>query len=212
MLEIRQLELGPLANFIYVLADKETGEALVIDPAWDVASIGKLLDQEGWKLKAAVLTHNHFDHINGLGDILKFADIPIYIHKNDAAEVAKDFAHNLKPISGGETISLGACDFRFLHTPGHTEGSQCLEVNQNLVTGDTLFIGGCGRVDLPNSDPEKMYASLKKIATLDDRITVLPGHNYGPTPTGALSKEKQENPYLQLAAGSSLADFLRVVG
>ncbi|MBI4063788.1 MAG: MBL fold metallo-hydrolase [Elusimicrobia bacterium] len=210
-LEIRQLELGPLANFVYLLADSAAKEALVVDPAWDVPAIKKELGVGGWKLKGIFLTHNHFDHINGVGDVLKFADVPIYIHKEDAPVLDKNFKPNLKTLSGGEGIDLGGLKINFLHTPGHTEGSLCLRVSDRLVTGDTLFIRGCGRVDLPNSDPEKMYTSLKKIATLEDSLLVFPGHNYGPTPTASLAEEKKENPYLQIAAGSPLARFLEAV-
>src|SRR3989338_10612854 len=145
MLEIRQLELGPLANFVYLLADPKTLEAWVVDPAWNVPAIRKALEAEQWKLTGIFLTHNHFDHINGVGDVLKFADVPIFIHKEDAPVIEKDFKSNLKPLSGGEALALGGLSIQMMHTPGHTEGSLCLKVMDPLVTRDTLFIRGCGR-------------------------------------------------------------------
>lgn len=210
-LEIRQLELGPLANFVYLLSDGASKKALVVDPAWDVPAIQRALSQEGWTLQGMMLTHNHFDHINGVGNLLQFADIPIYIHRHDAPALDKNFQKNIKVLDGGEAIALGQLQLKFLHTPGHTEGSLCFEVADHLVTGDTLFIQGCGRVDLPNSDPEKMYRSLRKIAGLDDGLLVFPGHNYGPTPSAPLAQEKKQNPYLRFAAGSTLKEFLNVV-
>ncbi|MBI2069157.1 MAG: MBL fold metallo-hydrolase [Elusimicrobia bacterium] len=210
-LEIRQLELGPLANFVYLLADAQAKKALVIDPAWDVPAIHKRLEAEGWALDGIFLTHNHFDHINGVGQVLAFADVPIYIHKEDAGPLDQDFRKSMRVLSGGESVPLGQLKLNFLHTPGHTEGSLCLKVDNHLVTGDTLFVRGCGRVDLPSSDPEKMYSSLKKIATLDGQVLVFPGHNYGPTPTAPLDQEKKDNPYMQLALNSTLKEFLRVI-
>lgn len=205
------MELGPMANFVYLIADGDKKEAMVVDPAWDVPAIRKQLEDKGWKLKSIFLTHNHFDHIGGVGGVLQFADVPVRIHKDDAYALESEFKKNLQPLSGGDKIALGGLSVDILHMPGHTEGSVCFKVNDRLVTGDTLFIRGCGRVDLPNSDPEKMYTSLKKIATLDDKHTVFPGHNYGPVTSADLGEEKKQNPFLKLASGASLQDFLRVV-
>lgn len=211
-IEIVQMELGPMANFVYLLADPQAKEAFVVDPAWEVPAIKKELEHRGWRLTGMYLTHNHFDHINGVGGVLQFADVPIHIHKEDAPVLAKDFKSNLRELSGGEILKVGDIPIEIMHTPGHTEGSLCFRIHNNLVTGDTLFIRGCGRVDLPSSDPEKMYSSLKKIATLDDSHIVFPGHNYGPVENAALGEEKKANPYLKLVSSAPLPDFLRIVG
>jgi glyoxylase-like metal-dependent hydrolase (beta-lactamase superfamily II) len=108
-------------------------------------------------------------------------------------------------------MRLGKIEISFLHTPGHTPGSQCLKVGERLVTGDTLFIGGCGRVDLPNSDPQEMAQSLRRLSGLPAETVIWPGHNYAADPSATLGRELRNNPYLKLAA-KSLEDFLRLVG
>ena len=211
MIELRQLQLGPMANFVYLLADPVTKECAVVDPAWDVAAILKAVEAEGWTLTKAFLTHNQPDHINGVGPLLKTHDIPVFVHQEDA-DVLKAFASNLKKVRGGDRTTIGSLDVSFLHTPGHTHGSQCFHVTEKLLSGDTLFIKGCGRVDLPNSDPEAMYKSLRKISELPDKTLLLPGHDYGDKPCAPLSEEKASNPYLHLSATRGLQDFLRLVG
>ena len=210
VLEIRQMELGPLANFVYILSEPASKVAIVVDPAWDVPAIVGELNAKNLKLEGILLTHNHFDHINGVGELLKHKDAPVYIHHKDKDELPKDYEASMRVMDGGEKVTIGNLRLEFLHTPGHTEGSLCFRLADRLVTGDTLFIRGCGRVDLPNSDPEKMFHSLKKIATLDDGLFVLPGHNYGPVGECLLQVEKRENPYLRLASERTLADFLKI--
>ena len=210
-MELKQLELGPMANFVYLLADSNTKECAVVDPAWDVPAILKAVKDNGWKLAQILVTHNHPDHINGIGELLHEADVPIHVHRDDAYAL-KEFKSNLKPSSGGDKIKLGNIDIAFLHTPGHTQGSQCFLFSDRLVSGDTLFIEGCGRVDLPTSDPEKMYQSLKKISTLPDKTVLFPGHNYADAPCAPLKDEKQKNPYLRISASRGLNDFLTLVG
>lgn len=207
----KQIELGPLANFVYLLADPKTKECAVVDPAWDVRRILEEAKKLEVKISKVLVTHNHPDHINGIGELLKYADVPVYIHKEDAYAL-KGFKENLKPVVGGDSTTVGSIEISFLHTPGHTHGSQCFKVQDHLVSGDTLFIGGCGRVDLPNSDPEKMYYSLKKIASLPDQTLVFPGHNYGEEPCAKIEHEKERNPYLSASFKTGLQDFLRIVG
>jgi hydroxyacylglutathione hydrolase len=211
MIGLRQIQLGPMANFVYLLADPETKECAVVDPAWDVAAILEAVHQEGWRLRKILVTHNHPDHTNGIGELLKTRDLPIFVHEKDA-EALRSLGENLRMVRGGDTTALGRLTISFLHTPGHTHGSQCFLVTGNLLSGDTLFIKGCGRVDLPNSDPEAMYQSLRRISGLPDRTLLLPGHDYGDKPCAALAEEKEKNPYLRLSATRALPDFLRFIG
>ena len=135
--------------------------------------------------------------------------MPIYAHRDDAPliEVKRS---SLKPVAGGETIQVGGIPVTLIHTPGHTEGSQCLLVHGRLLSGDTLFIRACGRSDLPGGDPAKLYESLtKRLRPLDDETIVCPGHNYADTPTARLGDEKHENPFL---GAPTLQAFLRLVG
>jgi len=199
------MEIGPMQNFVYFVGDQDTREVLVVDPAWDVDAILKKAADEGYKIKGALITHTHFDHVNGLEDLLKKTDGAVYINKNEA-EFLKGMKGNIKKIEGGDKLKIGQAEITFLHTPGHTPGSQCFLVEQNLISGDTLFINACGRCDLPGGDPEEMYRSLTQLASLDESTILYPGHNYAEEPTSTIGNEKRFNPYLQT---TNLNDFLK---
>ena len=214
---LKQLELGPMQNFIYLIGDPQTREAAVVDPGWDVPQILRAAEQDGYRLTKAFVTHHHFDHVMGLAELLKVIDLPIYVHRDDARllEVAPS---SLKPVSGGETIQIGQVPVTLIHTPGHTEGSQCLLVNPapwggvngRLLSGDTLFIRACGRCDLPGGDPAKLYESLThKLKTLDENTVLCPGHNYADQLTSTIGDEKRTNPFLRMP---TLQEFLHLVG
>jgi len=207
----KQLELGPMANYVYLVAEPGTKECVVVDPAWDVPAILRAVEEGGWRLTRAIVTHYHPDHTNGLGALLQAKDVPVHVHKDDA-HALKAFKENLKPAAGGEKLFLGKVEITLLHTPGHTKGSQCLLISDRLVSGDTLFVGNCGRVDLPDSDPEKMYQSLRRLSGLPGRTVLLPGHNYAEAPSALLESEKLDNPYLRACAEGPLEDFLALVG
>ena len=212
MAGIRQIKVGHMENFAYLVADEVAKEALLVDPGWDAPILLKALEQEGWQLKAIALTHNHFDHVNATADILRAHDIPIYTHGADAGGLAASWRSSLRDVAEPGKCRIGTVEIGFLHTPGHTPGSMCLSVAGNLITGDTLFIGGCGRVDLPGSDPQQMYETLRRIAGLDGSLCVLPGHDYGSTVTATLASEKHANPYLKFATSGTLGQFLHAVG
>ncbi|MBI4003671.1 MAG: MBL fold metallo-hydrolase [Candidatus Omnitrophica bacterium] len=205
----KQLELGPMQNFIYLVGDPTTREAAVVDPGWEVPRILRCAEDDGYRITKAFVTHHHFDHVMGLGELLRAVDVPVYVHRRDAPLVKVE-PGSLKPLSGGETIDVGGVTIQLLHTPGHTPGSVCLLVNGRLLSGDTLFINGCGRCDLPGGDPRVMFESLSKtLKVLDDATTLCPGHNYAETPTARLGDEKHANPFL---AAPTLHDFLRLTG
>lgn len=203
-LYLKQLEVGPMQNFIYLIGDREKRECVIVDPAWEVDRVLSEADQDGMKIVAGLVTHAHFDHVNGLDDFLKRVHGKIYCHRGEA-EFLKAWRSELKPVASGEKLAVGEIEITFLHTPGHTPGSQCFLIQDQLVSGDTLFIGSCGRCDLPGGDPEQMYFSLKRLAELDEKTLLYPGHNYSEKPTSTLGEEKRQNPYLQ---SPSLQDFL----
>jgi glyoxylase-like metal-dependent hydrolase (beta-lactamase superfamily II) len=208
-LYLRQLELGPMQNFIYLIGDPDTHEAAVVDPGWDIPTILRTLEHDGYRLTKAFVTHHHFDHVMGLGELLTAADVPVYVHRQDAPhlEISRS---TLQVVSGGETVPVGRRSVTLLHTPGHTPGSQCLLVDGRLLSGDTLFIRACGRCDLPGSDPEQLYESLtKRLRPLDDATILCPGHNYADVPTTELGAEKRTNPFL---GARTKQEFLRLVG
>ena len=206
---LKQLELGPMQNFVYLIGDPQTREAAVVDPGWEIPTILRTAEADGYRLTKAFVTHHHFDHVMGLEDLLRTADLPVYVHRDDASHLPVPRS-GLTPVSGGEEVRVGSVPVTLIHTPGHTEGSQCLLVGGRLLSGDTLFIGACGRCDLPGGDPEKLYDSLtKKLKALDDHTVLCPGHNYAEVPTIALGEEKRRNPFL---GASTLHDFLHLVG
>jgi glyoxylase-like metal-dependent hydrolase (beta-lactamase superfamily II) len=205
-LYLKQVELGPMANYVYFVGDPHSREVAVVDPAWEVERIVSIAQEEDLTITKILITHSHFDHINGVEALLNQTKARAYINKLEA-EFMKAVWSDLVKVDHGDTLRIGNVDLTFLHTPGHTPGSQCFLAQNRLISGDTLFIGACGRCDLPGSDPEEMYVSLtQRLAKLDDRTLVFPGHHYAARPYSTIGDEKRFNPYLQF---QSLQDFLR---
>ncbi|HLD74005.1 MAG TPA: MBL fold metallo-hydrolase [Bdellovibrionota bacterium] len=204
---IRQKEMGPMENFVYLIGDKETKQAAIVDPGWDADAIIKMAEDEGYKITDILVSHFHFDHTNALAPLLKKIDVKVHLNKAEVPYL-KVGEGNLHAVESGDILTLGKTNIRFIHTPGHTPGSQCFHVDDNLISGDTLFINGCGRCDLPGSNPEQMYESLHtKLMKLKDETILYPGHNYAATPTSTIAEEKKNNPYM---IRESLQDFLRL--
>jgi glyoxylase-like metal-dependent hydrolase (beta-lactamase superfamily II) len=214
---------GQMANFVYLIGDRETRECVIVDPAWDVRGAIDEAAKDDMKVTGALVTHYHPDHvggeifgisIEGLPRLLELAPGKIYVNRQEAEgvrQVAGLSATDLTPVDGGDSIKVGGTEIRFIHTPGHTPGSQCFLVDANtLVSGDTLFIGGCGRVDLPGADPEQMYQSLtQKLAKLGDDVVLYPGHDYADKPKSTLGEEKASNYYLRVP---TLEAWMRLMG
>lgn len=198
-----------MQNFIYLLGDPATREAAVVDPGWEVPTILETARQDGYRLTHVFVTHAHFDHVMGLGQLLRAVDVPVYVHRDEAA--ALDVApSSIRPVDSGEVIRVGDAPVTLIHTPGHTPGSQCLLVDDRLLSGDTLFIGGCGRCDLPGGDPDALFRSLTgTLKQLDDRTVLYPGHHYAPVPTSTLGEEKRENLFLRIG---TLEEFRHLIG
>ena len=210
-----------MANFMYLVGDPQSREAVVVDPAWDVASLIDLAAEDGYTLVGALVTHYHPDHVGGdlfgtavpgLAKLLERHGVPIYVNKHEAEGVKAVTGvseSDLRRVDDGDTFALGDQEIRFLHTPGHTPGSQCFLVAGRLVAGDTLFVQGCGRVDLPGGDSEALYHTLTgKLARLPHDTVLYPGHNYGPTPISTIGDELENNYYLRIR---SLEDWRRLM-
>ncbi|HBR14019.1 MAG TPA: hypothetical protein DD723_00540 [Candidatus Omnitrophica bacterium] len=203
---IKQMEVGPMGNYVYFLGDAKTKEVAVVDPAWDVDFICNAAAQEGWKISAILLTHGHPDHTNGLNDLLSKQDVPAYISKFEAS-FFKPRHKNIRETEDHEKIKIGNIEIECLLTPGHTPGCQCYKTGEILVTGDTLFIDGCGRVDLPGGNARVMYNTLYNIILkLPESTMIYPGHHYGDAAFATLRSQKKTNPYLLC---SSMEEFLQ---
>jgi glyoxylase-like metal-dependent hydrolase (beta-lactamase superfamily II) len=217
-LYFRQIPVGQMANFAYLVGSKTRREALLVDPAW---SVDQLLDD--MQVVGALVTHYHQDHvggsifgmdIEGLAQLLARKPVPVHVNSNEAdglRQVTGASESDLRRCEAGDVLSLGPIRIRLLHTPGHTPGSQCFLVEEEgqpgrLVSGDTLFLGSCGRVDLPGSDPAAMYRSLNEtLRKLPDETLVYPGHLYSRDSEGTIGLEKQTRV-------SSLEQFLTFMG
>jgi glyoxylase-like metal-dependent hydrolase (beta-lactamase superfamily II) len=200
--KILQIKVGQMANFTYIIADEETRDAALIDPSWDLDDIFNILKKEGWRAIYVINTHTHFDHVLGNDQVATIAGAKVIQHENSNLE--KDIA-----VKDGETIQLGNIKIKVMHTPGHSKDSMCLVLDDLVFTGDTLFVGNCGRTDLPGSDPVEMYDSLfNRLARLDDKFTIYPGHDYGATPTSTIGHEKKTNYVLQPRSKQEFLQFM----
>jgi glyoxylase-like metal-dependent hydrolase (beta-lactamase superfamily II) len=178
-------------NFSYVIADEALGGAAVVDPSFNVDAVIRILNDKNFTLKYIISTHGHADHTAGNEKLKKAFDSKIVSHKLSHAN------HDISVVDG-DVIRLGTVKIKVIHTPGHSPDSICLLINGKLLTGDTLFVDGCGRVDLPGSSPKEMYVSLlQKIAKLNGNIEVYPGHDYGSSPNSTIAKERQTNDALK---------------
>jgi glyoxylase-like metal-dependent hydrolase (beta-lactamase superfamily II) len=211
------MELGPMQNFVYLVGDPVARECVVVDPAWQIDTIVDTAAQDDMRLVGALVTHTHQDHVGGhlfgfdipgVEDLLGRVPMKVYVHEAER-EFLKGFGSDVVKVGGGQTLLVGARTVTFLHTPGHTPGSQCFLVDGRLISGDTLFIRSCGRTDLPGSDPQEMYHSLtRRLGALPDATVVYPGHDYG-GPTTTIGDEKRHNPMMRFP---SMGDFLRAMG
>jgi len=226
-LYFRQIQAGEMANFVYLVGSVSTREAVVIDPAWNIQALLDIANNDDMNIVGALATHYHQDHIGGslfghtipgLNEFLELNPAPVHVNKHEAqgtAEVSGIPESELVSHEGGDTLELGAITIRLIHTPGHTPGSQCFLVEEtqqpgHLVSGDTLFLGSCGRVDLPGSDPEAMYQSLNHtLKKLPDETLLFPGHLYSPEGQSTMGEQKASNPMLRV---TSLEMFLGFMG
>lgn len=204
---ILQIPVGQMANFTYIVADEESGDAAIIDPSWDLDDVLHALKKNGWRAKYVINTHTHFDHVLGNDQVAELTGAKIVQHKNSQLE--KHVA-----VSDGDVIEIGSVRLRVLHTPGHSKDSMCLVLDGQLIfTGDTLFVGNCGRIDLPGSDAAEMYHSLfDRLGKLDEKLVVYPGHNYGSTPTSTIGREKKTNYVLQPRSKEEFLQFMAAGG
>ncbi len=210
---------GPYKNFIHILEDVETKEAIIFDPAWDANYIMDRIQQLDVKPVAIWLTHGHHDHTNALNDLREKINLPVY-----ASHIEIDFIKNVPEatatgiflplpedvigIKGGDLLKVGNTAVKILHTPGHSSGSLCFLLTDDMITGDTLFVDGCGRTDLPGSDPDAMFDSLTKIVnTVPHHVVIHTGHAYGRSDTDTLASQIETNPFLRRTGRDEFVNY-----
>jgi len=202
IMKIAQIPVGSMLNFSYIVYDEKNSIGAIIDPSWDLEKLLVFLEKNNITAKFIINTHTHFDHILGNDHISEITKAEIIQHEKSTQKKERSVVDH-------ENISIGDLNLEVLYTPGHSEDSICLIVNKkSIITGDTLFVGNCGRVDLPGSNPEKMYDSLSKVANLDDSLVVYPGHNYGSTPTSTILIEKTNNPMLNFKTKEAFLKYM----
>ncbi len=200
------VELGPMENLIYLIMDKATKRSAVVDPAWDTHKIKVMAELQQSKISDILLTHSHHDHINGIQAILQSQDAQLHLLKAEA-----DFWQdaNITPTLyyGGDYIQLGKTTIEIFHTPGHTPGSACYKIGHYLITGDTLFIWGCGHCKLAGSDPEVLFDTLTKLKKFPKQWITLPGHHYATQKTATMEAQCQGNPFLHFDKKSDFIHY-----
>lgn len=204
MVEIHTLELGPMENLVYLIEDSQSATAAVVDPAWEVGKILQLVAERELKITTILLTHGHSDHINGVEQLQQESGAEVYISRQDASFFGlEEMGWNL--FDAPFSHSLGESEITAIATPGHTPGGTCYYLggnwgvrSGNLLTGDTLFVYGCGRCDLEGGDAVAMYHSLRGLVErFDPQTAVFPGHNYSTQISSTLAQERSGNPFLQ---------------
>jgi glyoxylase-like metal-dependent hydrolase (beta-lactamase superfamily II) len=211
-----------MANFAYAVGDTATRECVLVDPAWDVAGLLRQIDADDMTLVGALATHYHPDHVGGgifglhvegLPALLEQRPVRVHVQAAEAdgvRAVTGVSERDLVRHHGGDVVRVGGVGVQLLHTPGHTPGSQCFLVDGRLVAGDTLFVRGCGRVDLPGGDPEEMHRTLtQRLAALPDDTRLFPGHDYGDRPDSTLGAERRDNVYMRM---TNMDEWLRLMG
>ena len=211
-----------MVNLVYLIGDRASGEAVAVDPAYAPDEVIDILEADGMRLIGVLATHYHSDHLGGdlfgrdilgIAELLEQVEVPIHVHRDEVPWIERSTGvgrDSLVPHESDDVLQVGEIKIRLLHTPGHTPGSQCFLVANRLVAGDTLFLQGCGRTDLPGSDPDAMYDSLvNRLAILPDDTVVYPGHLYSPDGSASLAETKRKNPVL---APRSAEEWLALFG
>lgn len=199
---VHQIQVGNMQNFSYIVEDELTNESIIIDPSWDLAELELIIKKNSLKIKYIVNTHHHFDHTIGNEAMVESTKAPIIQHE------LSDLKHNIT-VKDGDFIEFGNSKLKVIHTPGHSKDSICLVGDNKIFSGDTLFVGNCGRIDLPGGSAQELYHSLFDVLHfLDDNLTLYPGHNYGPSETSTIGQEKITNVIMQKKTEQQFVDMM----
>ena len=197
-----QIPLGPMKNLAYIISDNETKKSAIVDPAWEIDKILDITKRNNLNIIYIINTHSHSDHISGNEEIIKQTNAKLISYYKSPRK--PDI-----PVSENDEITLGKTKMKFIHTPGHCPDSICIIVDNKILTGDTLFVGNCGRIDLPGGNIDELYTSLfTKIYKLDDKLEVYPGHDYGEKPFSTIEYEKKHNYVLEPRNLNEFREFM----
>jgi glyoxylase-like metal-dependent hydrolase (beta-lactamase superfamily II) len=196
-IEIFQTEVGLMSNLNELIACKTSRKCAAVDPAYEVDRLLREARERGWTISAVLVTHTHHDHVDGVEEMVRATGAAAYVGAGEV-EALRRAAPSARIVGlvGGEAIEVGELQIAALPTPGHTVAGTSYTVEGNVFTGDTLFVGGCGRTDFPGGDAPTLWRSLQRLASLPEETRVYPGHDYGQTPTSTIGWEKTTNPYL----------------
>jgi glyoxylase-like metal-dependent hydrolase (beta-lactamase superfamily II) len=201
-MKVHQIQVGNMQNFTYVVEDEETDEAIVIDPSWDLEQIEQIIQRNNLKIKYVINTHHHFDHTLGNEGMVKLTNAQIIQHEKS------ELKHDIT-VKDGDVIEFGNSKLTVLHTPGHSKDSMCLIGDGKFFSGDTLFVGNCGRIDLPGGSAKELYHSLFDVLySLNDDLILYCGHNYGNSLTSTIGKEKLTNFVMQKRTEQEFLDMM----
>ncbi len=208
----KQLKVGPMQNFSYIIGDENSKEAAVVDAGWEIDKLIETAKKENFQIKKIILTHFHYDHVQKVDELASKTNAVVYFHEDDYNEIKKSLKNpNIKivKLKNNDEIKVGSVKIKVLHTPGHTHGAICILAENKLLTGDTLFVNAIGRTDLTGGDSLKLFESLQKLKKLNDEIEVYPGHDYGDIPFSTIGNEKKNNPYFKC---ETKEQFLNLLG
>lgn len=198
MIVIHPFFCGPMDNILYIIEQTKTQSAFVVDPAWNFDILHHFLTEKQLTLKGTLLTHGHDDHINALPDLCRhYPNLPVFMSKHEAS-IYHPTCAPITFVDDNHTINFDGELITCLHTPGHSPGSQCFLFDIHLLTGDALFVDGCGHCRMPKNNPRDFFYSLQRLKSLPGHFRIYPGHHYGPTTTDTLGHQKTSNPYLKI--------------
>ena len=199
---VHQIQVGNMQNFSYIVVDEDTSESIIIDPSWDLIELEMVIKENNLKIKYIVNTHHHFDHTIGNEAMAESTKAPIIQHENS------ELKHDIT-VKDGDVIEFGNSKLKVLHTPGHSKDSICLIGDGKIFSGDTLFVGNCGRIDLPGGSAKELYHSLFDVLySLDDNLVLYSGHNYGHKEISTIGQEKITNMVMQKRTEQQFLDMM----
>ncbi|MBA4448375.1 MAG: MBL fold metallo-hydrolase [Nitrosopumilaceae archaeon] len=199
---VHQIQVGNMQNFSYIVVDDDTNESIIIDPSWDLIELEMVIKEKNLNIKYIVNTHHHFDHTIGNEAMAESTKAPIVQHENS------ELKHDIT-VKDGDIIEFGNSKLKVLHTPGHSKDSICLIGDGKIFSGDTLFVGNCGRIDLPGGSAKELYHSLFDVLySLDDNLVLYCGHNYGHKETSTIGQEKITNMVMQKRTEQQFLDMM----